>query len=359
MRWLCAAQDASGGRGVAAFYDLRTGEWGPPYPETTGYIISTIFEYARLSGDRRFTERGVRMAEWLLELQLESGAFPIGPLWPEWEPRPIVFDTGQILQGLVCALRETGQERYLQAAVRAGDWLVRVQDPDGCWRQFTSQGIAHAYNARTAWALLELGTVSGHPRHQRAGKLNLEWTLEQQDEDGWYEGMSFWSGENPLTHTIAYTIEGVLEGGLLLGDNKLVASATTAAERLRTRLDSQGMLPGRFDRGWEPRATWTCPTGTAQMARLWLRLAGCTGSDLYRSAGEAANHYLKQRQARRSRHPGVAGGLPGSYPVYHEYEPFRHLNWAAKFFADSLMAEAQIGGGLSVQRDPALAPVRE
>ena len=95
------------------------------------------------------------------------------------------------------------------------------------------------------------------------------------------------------------------------------------------------------------------------MARLWLRLAGCTGNDLSRSAGEAANHYLKQRQARRSRHPGVAGGLPGSYPVYQEYEPFRHLNWAAKFFADSLMAEAQIGGGLAVLRDPAVAPVGE
>src|SRR3990170_1580645 len=50
MTWLCAAQDALAEGGVSAFYDLRAGTWGSPYPETTGYILPTFFDYAVFSG---------------------------------------------------------------------------------------------------------------------------------------------------------------------------------------------------------------------------------------------------------------------------------------------------------------------
>src|SRR5512138_3460019 len=43
MAWLCRAQDATGVGAVSAFYDVRAGSWGPPYPETTGYIIPTFY----------------------------------------------------------------------------------------------------------------------------------------------------------------------------------------------------------------------------------------------------------------------------------------------------------------------------
>ncbi|MCP5002594.1 MAG: hypothetical protein GY941_01390, partial [Planctomycetes bacterium] len=50
--WLGRAQDhsASADGGVARHYSLVTG-WAPSYPETTGYIIPTMLDYAKLSGD--------------------------------------------------------------------------------------------------------------------------------------------------------------------------------------------------------------------------------------------------------------------------------------------------------------------
>ena len=161
IAWLCAAQDATAENGVSAFYDVRAGAWAPSYPETTGYIIPTFCDYAVYSGDVSYLDRAVRMTNWLLTLQLENGAFPIGPLWPEWERIPIIFDTGQIIQGLVRVYDETGESSYLAAAKRAGDWLADVADADGCWRTFTSLGHVHTYNVRICLGLA--ATSQGQP----------------------------------------------------------------------------------------------------------------------------------------------------------------------------------------------------
>src|SRR6476659_717959 len=77
MQWLCRAQDHGGGSGVSAGYSLASG-WDPPYPETTGYLIPTFFEYARLTGREAFHARACRMADWEIEVQLASGAVQAG-----------------------------------------------------------------------------------------------------------------------------------------------------------------------------------------------------------------------------------------------------------------------------------------
>jgi len=340
--WLCAAQDATPDNGVAAFYDIRVGAWGPSYPETTGYIIPTLFDYAAYTQKEMYRDRAVRMADWLLTLQMENGAFPIGPLWQDWERRPIVFDTGQIIQGLARAYQETENGIYLEAASRAGDWLVALQDGDGCWRKFTSQGVVHTYNVRVAWALLQLSFINGDEQHQNAAVRNLEWALTQQEQDGWFRNAAFRLDEDPLTHTIAYTIEGLLESGVLLNDQRFIESARLAADVLRLRQEQDGYLRARYGQGWKSDTDWSCLTGSAQMALVWLRLFQLTGDLNYLSAARVANDYLKRRHPRHGKLPGVVGGLAGSYPIYEAYEPYRNLNWAAKFFADSLLLSIQL-----------------
>ena len=76
--WLCVAQDVVGD-GVSAGYSFRYG-WFPPYPETTGYIIPTFFDYAAACEVETLRLRAVRMAEWELTVQFPSGAIPSG-LW--------------------------------------------------------------------------------------------------------------------------------------------------------------------------------------------------------------------------------------------------------------------------------------
>jgi hypothetical protein len=356
LGWLCAAQQATGNLGVASFYDIRTGEWGPPYPETTGYIIPTFFDYAEYAGAAEFRERALRMADWLLTVQLECGAFPIGPLWPDWERSPLVFDTGQIVQGLVRAHADSGRMEFLAAARRAGDWLAAIQDADGCWRQFTPLGHGNTYNARTAWALLQLHQAAGDPHHQTTALRNLRWVLAQQMPDGWFARAGFTPEEDPLTHTIAYTIEGVLQAGLLLGDEAMIGAARRAADAVLERQTADGFLRGRYGPGWRASVDWSCLTGTAQMALIWLELYALNGEARYQQAARLANQHVMQAQNTRSSRPGLRGGVGGSQPIYGDYEPYRLLNWAAKFFADSLMlAERQRLRGQAV---PAAAEAR-
>jgi uncharacterized protein YyaL (SSP411 family) len=339
IRWLCEAQDQTRVGAVAAFYDMRSGEWGPPYPETTGYIIPTFFNYAAYKDEMIYRKRAISMADWLLTLQLENGAFPIGPLWPDWERKPIVFDTGQIIHGLVRAFEEIGNSSYLSVAKRAGDWLIKIQDQDGSWKKYTSLDMAHSYNVRSAWALLRLYQICPEEEFKRAAINNIEWTISQQDKDGWFRNAEFRPNEDPLTHTIAYTIEGLLESGIYLGDGQIIQSAQMAADALIDRQQQAGFLSARFGSGWASNLRWICLTGTAQMALVWLRLCEWTGNGSYFQAAVKANQFVKETQVRNSTFKGIAGGIGGSYPIYGDYEPYRFLNWAAKFFVDSLLLE--------------------
>ena len=50
MAWIFRAQDGSPDRGVSHSYLLDHG-WMKSYPETTGYIIPTLLNWAKVSGD--------------------------------------------------------------------------------------------------------------------------------------------------------------------------------------------------------------------------------------------------------------------------------------------------------------------
>jgi hypothetical protein len=149
-------------------------------------------------------------------------------------------------------------------------------------------------------------------------------------------------GEDPLTHTIAYTIEGLLESGVLLADQAVIQAAQRAADALRRRQDADGFLRACYGPGWRSDVAWSCLTGDAQLAILWQRFYQLGGDPAYLRAAEMANTFVKQAQNRKASLPGVMGGIAGSQPVYGGYEPYRNLNWAAKFFADSLLLSIQL-----------------
>jgi len=169
VRWICRAQDAFDDGGVARSYSLvynpyfqRKG-WVPSYPETTGYIIPTMFDYAHLAKKQEFHDRAIRMADWECEVQMENGAVQGGTI--DHAPTPAIFNTGQVIFGWIRAFQETGKERYLECAVKAGRYLLEHQDRDGAWRKNLSQYASsqmpfYTYNTRTAWALLLLSAAA-------------------------------------------------------------------------------------------------------------------------------------------------------------------------------------------------------
>ncbi len=122
----------------------------------------------------------------------------------------------------------------------------------------------------------------------------------------------------------------------------MIQAAQRAAGALQKRQSQDGFLRARYGPGWRSDVSWSCLTGDAQMAILWQRFYQLSGEPGYLQAAEMANTYVKQAHNRAASLPGVMGGISGSHPIYGGYEPYRNLNWAAKFFADSLLLSIQL-----------------
>ncbi|HXF95935.1 MAG TPA: hypothetical protein VNI61_07505 [Gemmatimonadales bacterium] len=354
VAWLLRAQDATPDDGIARGFSLtwhpgfgRRG-WQPSYPETTGYIIPTLYGAARRLGRPDLAERAERAARWEIAIQLPTGAVRGGVVGaPE---SPAVFNTGQVLLGWLAAFEESGRGEFADAAGRAARYLVATLDPDGQWRSDSSR-FARAdstlYNTRTAWALAEAGARLEDARFTDAAARALRAALALQAPNGWLPRCCLDDPERPLLHTLAYATRGWAEGGRVLGDAALVRAAARTARALAETVRPDGWMPGRYRADWSAAVRWSCLTGQAQIANSWMRLAQITGDATWLEPVPRVLRFLKCTQNRSSRDAGLRGGIKGSWPVGGGYGAYEVLSWATKFFADALMRhEAMAGEGL-------------
>jgi len=335
MDWLCFAQKQNKEGGVSAHYSLFDG-WAPSYIETTGYIIPTFFNYAELSKNNIYNQKAVEMADFELRNQLTSGAFP----GADSKNIPIVFNTGQVIFGLCRTYEETKEEKYKRAAIKASAWLLSVMDKDGCWRKHEYLDNIHTYNTRTAWALLNVHRITKNQKIKKAAIKNIDWALTQQLDNGWFQNNGFYPQQEPLVHTIAYSIRGILEAGIYLGKKEYISSAKKAAVSLLGTQRTDGSLPGSLGEKWKSSIRWSCLTGNSQMSIIWQKLFIETKDNKFLVAAKKSNSYMKKVQNITSSNKGIRGGIPGAFPIYGWYAPFCFINWGTKFFVDALILES-------------------
>jgi hypothetical protein len=340
--WLCRAQDVRDGKsdagGISAGWSFEDG-WLPSYPETSGYIVETLLAAAETLSRADLIERAQRIIDWELSIQHADGAFP--GHFGEPGSRPVIFNTGQIMHGMLAGYLQLQREECLASAVCAGRWLVAQQDDDGAWRKFEHHDVMHTYNTRATWALLATGIIAGEPALKRAAARNLEWAMTQQRDCGWFANNAFTAGQQPFTHTIAYAIRGLLESGVLLHNERYLGAALKAARALAAVQRADGWLAGTYVQGWVPGARYCCLTGVAQMSLNWIRLAQAAGATELRAHARSAIAYLKRSQCLDDRDKAVRGAIAGSLPIWGRYSRFEFPNWAAKFFADALIMDLE------------------
>ncbi len=346
IEWLVRAQDATLDGGVSRGYSVawhpyfRIRGWQPAYPETTGYLIPTMYDAACRLDRPDLRERAVRMADWELQVQLPSGAVQSGVIGEQLVPAPAVFNTGQVLFGLVRAHMETGRDEYLSGARRAADYMVRAQGADGNFehgRSAVARDDCTTYYTRAAWALCVFGTYVQERRYTDAAERNVRFGLAQQLDNGWFRANCLSDPDRPLLHTIAYAVEGILGCGLLLRREEYVAAARKTAVALARQQRPDGGLSGRFARDWSAQASWDCLTGDAQMAAVWWHIGGTTGDADLQARAHRMCRFLMRTQNRAAPDPGLAGGIKGSFPIDGDYGRYEVLNWPTKFFVDALL----------------------
>jgi hypothetical protein len=283
----------------------------------------------------------VQIGDWEIAIQAPNGGVYSSTVLKQTR----VFNTGQVMLGW-CALHEhTGDERYLRAAERAGDYLLSEQTEDGTWVKATYCG-ARTYHARVDWGLLRLAQLSGRRAYACAALKNLRWVLAQQRANGWFDRCGF-NDDQPIMHVIVYTLRGLLESSQM-GDADVdplgilpkvivAADAVCAAVEAQPLTGIRGMVPTAFDERWQSQDDDSCLTGNAQLACFLYRLAHCTGNEKYRGVADTVMSATKRTQAVDTSILPVRGAIAGSYPLAHGYVPNGYPNWAAKFFSDALL----------------------
>lgn len=335
--WLWQAFLAVGKTGFSMGFHLFSG-WKPAYPETSGYIISSLLKYEHAFGDLETHQMVQAAADWLIAKQNPDGGIPA---MGKTAGLSLAFDTGMVLHGFTDYYLHTGNNEAAMAARRCAHYLCSTQQPDGSWSN-CYKGIPHAYHARISWPLLLFAETFKDTEARLCAVRNLDWVANLQNENGYWE-KAFFTRRIPYanTHSLGYILEGLLEAYLLIGNNHWLASARLAADKLLTQAaKNAGFLPGYLDASWREVKilpyTFACLTGIAQIARAWLLLYKISGEEKYLNAAHQASRYVSHFQDLETERLEIRGALPGSAPITGGYLPLQYPNWAVKFWMDAL-----------------------
>ena len=146
-----------------------------------------------------------------------------------------MFNTGQVIRGLHNVYKYTNDPKYLDSAAKACDWLCEIQEDEGFWKRNAFMNVARVYDSYVDAPLLLIYNITGKETYKEKAIKNLDWILEnKQFENGWFDDCdnTIKKNDKPILHTIAYTIDGILDCGILLNDHKLINAAKKSADKL-------------------------------------------------------------------------------------------------------------------------------
>jgi hypothetical protein len=327
--WIRRGIEVTGNKGSSHSYSPIRG-WAKAYPETTGYLVETMFNYAWLEKYAYLEQAGLECIDWLIGLQLPDGAFP-GLL--AGNTQPSVFNTAQILFGLSAA-HWHGRDTALPMT-QAVDWLLSIQESDGAWRKAAYvPGFVPSYYTRAVWGVLKANEVLQRPEVETAMRRALDFYTGLMLPNGAVRDWGFHPGKAAFTHTIGYTFEGFLESALLLEMPEMIQLIAQTVRKFLDACHLAGKTAGRYDLNWKGDERFLCVTGNAQMSLVCYRLWEVTGDPVFK---EGSLQLLKEILPFQilGANPNTHGAFPGSIPFWGPYQRFRYPNWGVKFFLDA------------------------
>lgn len=302
------------------------------YIETTGYIVPTLLSL----GKERYINSALKAGEWLLRVQNSDGSFSEIDNY-----QPFVFDTGQVLIGLNALYEFTKDLRYKDAIAKAANWLVKVQEEDGSWERYAYNKQKHSYYSRVAAALYKSGMLVDNERFKKAALKHIAWVLASQKKNGFFSGASFVDEVPAFLHTLIYILEGLLDIYAYTQNEKVLFAVLNNADHFKVlNLSRDLVLCSQYDKDFNCINSERCMTGLAQWLGVACRLYEISKDEAYKKSAIQTAFYLKAKQIKFSY---MRGGFSASIPFWGRYGTFDFVNWTNKFFIDAMITYGKLG----------------
>lgn len=271
------------------------------YPEVTGYYIPSLLRWG-------YRDLATNYAKWLLSIQKENGSW-----FDTYDKIPYVFDTAQILKGLLAIKNNNICLDVDRSIIKACEWLISYIQPSGkfiaadekIWNN--TKGCSELIHLYCLSPIKEAGVLYNRTDFIEAVNLSLNYYKNNK----YNEITEF----HLLSHFYAYVIEALID----LGEFEMAKIAMAKIEKLQT---ADGAVPAYND------VKWVCSTGLFQFALVWYRLGNI-------KCGNKAFKYACSLQNR-------SGGWYGSYITdidsneENDYFGACEISWAVKYFLDAL-----------------------
>lgn len=326
--------------GSAAKYSMVTHDFTQGYPMATANwipVLSRINQYYPEIYRKVFGEGEIEkeLVNWVLRTQRRDGTFPAG-YGDYMNQPPKVFNNGMIMHGLLDYYNVAGDQELIDACMKSAEWLMKVQSPDGSWRQFTVHQLSS--NTVSGAALLRLADITGDNNYRTSGVRNIEFALGLQSDNGYFKGNGYDSGSSASTLTIAYAIGGLLEAAILDNNKEWQSAALKGIVPVLNNLGPNGFLAGELDEEFQSSSSFSCLPGNGLLAILSYKLASLTGNDELRIKADLLTDYLKKFQLK-SAQKGVSGGISGSWPISGNYCSYEITSWGVRYFLEAVMIQ--------------------
>jgi malonyl-CoA O-methyltransferase len=286
-------------RGISVTSRIRT-----LYPEVSGYYIDSLYDW----GER---DLGNSFAENLLKIQDPTGGF----LDPSGKSL-CVFDTGQVIRGLLRVRNSENEAKIDSALIKSITWIGSLIEKDGriripeeaIWGGVVPRAIV-LYALEPAQRAAELLQDSNS---KEKFKSAVEFTIRNEE-------LNFAS----LNHFHAYIAEALFDLGY-------IDLCQYQMDNVKKLISPTGKLPAK------PNSKWACSTAQFQYAKVFYKLGDLITGDLLFNFG-------KNHQNRNGGWFGTIGFLGQvTSPLsrlsasFSRYFPFDEISWANKYFMDAL-----------------------
>lgn len=287
------------GKGIIVVKSMTNNDYrGTAYPEVSGYYIPTLLNWG-------YRDLALQYAQWLLTIQHKDGSW-----YDYFDTLPHVFDTGQILKGLISIYPIMPSVK--EAILSGCDWIIRqiddkgkLQSPHGnLWSTPTCSDLIHLYCLSP---ILQAGKIFDRPEYLNAvDKVVSYYKTHHMDRL-----LDF----HTLSHFYAYIVEALVD----LGETDIAKKAMENVAKLQR---SDGSIPAYKN------VNWVCSTGVFQFAVIWYKLGEKERAD---NAFDAACRLQEK-----------SGGWRGSYGEGADYAQDEEISWANKYFMDALALKISV-----------------